>query len=256
MRKYLISFCLLFALLSPLRAEQLVVALSQDKILIESNFLGTELVVFGSVEPDFETISRRGGYDIVVRVSGPLVNYVTRKKERVSGLWINTQAREFVEAPSFLAYLSTRPLDEIATPLILERAQLGLDATIFPQTASQDMIEITEDDPFRTAFIRLKREENLYQQDPERVSFLTSTLFTARVNIPENVPIGTYTVETFLFADGVIIGEQQSNFEVLKVGFEAFVARAAQDYGLLYGFAAALMALTMGWLASVVFRRD
>ena len=31
---------------------------------------------------------------------------------------------------------------------------------------------------------------------------------------------------------------------------------AARDYGLLYGMATALMALLIGWFASVVFRRD
>jgi uncharacterized membrane protein YfcA len=44
--------------------------------------------------------------------------------------------------------------------------------------------------------------------------------------------------------------------EVVKVGFEQFVAQAAREYGLLYGFATALMALLTGWLASVVFRKD
>ena len=47
-----------------------------------------------------------------------------------------------------------------------------------------------------------------------------------------------------------------SALEVVKVGFEQFVADAARDYGLLYGLATAMMALLTGWFASVVFRRD
>jgi hypothetical protein len=43
---------------------------------------------------------------------------------------------------------------------------------------------------------------------------------------------------------------------VIKAGFEQYVAEAAANYGLLYGFATMLMALLTGWLASVVFRRD
>jgi putative transmembrane protein Alph_Pro_TM len=42
----------------------------------------------------------------------------------------------------------------------------------------------------------------------------------------------------------------------VKVGFEQFVVEAARDHGLLYGFAAACMALLTGWIASVAFRRD
>jgi hypothetical protein len=43
---------------------------------------------------------------------------------------------------------------------------------------------------------------------------------------------------------------------VVKIGFEQFIANSAREYGLLYGLATALMALTVGWLGSVVFRRD
>jgi uncharacterized protein (TIGR02186 family) len=47
-----------------------------------------------------------------------------------------------------------------------------------------------------------------------------------------------------------------SAFEVVKVGFEQFVASASRDYGLLYGIVTVMMALLTGWFASVVFRRD
>jgi hypothetical protein len=45
-------------------------------------------------------------------------------------------------------------------------------------------------------------------------------------------------------------------FEIVKFGFENFVANAARDYSLLYGLATAVMALMTGWIASIVFRRD
>jgi len=57
-------------------------------------------------------------------------------------------------------------------------------------------------------------------------------------------------------ADGVVISHTTSALEVIKAGFEQYVADAARDYGLLYGLATALMALLTGWLASAVFRRD
>ena len=47
-----------------------------------------------------------------------------------------------------------------------------------------------------------------------------------------------------------------SALEVIKTGFEQYVADAAADYGLLYGIVTAMMALLIGWFASVVFRRD
>ena len=59
-----------------------------------------------------------------------------------------------------------------------------------------------------------------------------------------------------LFADGALAARTNSALEVIKAGFEQFVAEAAIDNGTLYGLATALIALFIGWSASVIFRRD
>jgi hypothetical protein len=53
-----------------------------------------------------------------------------------------------------------------------------------------------------------------------------------------------------------VIARTNSAFEIVKVGFERFIAGSAADHGILYGFATAAMALMTGWFASIVFRRD
>jgi hypothetical protein len=52
------------------------------------------------------------------------------------------------------------------------------------------------------------------------------------------------------------VARADTALEVIKAGFEQYVADAARDYGLLYGLATSLMALLIGWFASVIFRRD
>ena len=84
--------------------------------MISSNFTGTELVLFGSVERDAATVPRRGGYDIVVTVIGPREGMVTRLKSRFFGIWTNTESYTFDRAPAYLAVLSNRPLDAIVPP--------------------------------------------------------------------------------------------------------------------------------------------
>ena len=56
--------------------------------------------------------------------------------------------------------------------------------------------------------------------------------------------------------DGALVTRTNTALEVIKAGFEQFVAESAADYGLLYGLATALFAVLIGWFASVVFRRD
>ena len=70
------------------------------------------------------------------------------------------------------------------------------------------------------------------------------------------MPTGTYDVNIKLLADGAMVGDTQTAFEIVKVGFEQFIATAAHQHGLVYGLATALMALMTGWMASIVFRRD
>ena len=88
------------------------------------------------------------------------------------------------------------------------------------------------------------------------MTFLTPTLFRTGIPLPAEVPIGTYTVEIKLFADGALITRTETAFDIVKVGFEQFVATTARQDGLIYGMFTAFMALMTGWMASIVFRKD
>jgi uncharacterized protein (TIGR02186 family) len=244
------------ALSTPASAERLVTTLSTSRVLVYSNFTGADVVLFGSVERDAQTVARRGGYDIVVTVTGPRENILTFRKERVFGIWVNADSRTFVKAPSYLTVLSNRTITDIADINTLRRTQTGLARILLPQEISGDIADSIRDDPFRQAFLRLKVERNLYRETQNGVTFLTPALYRAAIPIPDNAPTGNYDVDVKLFADGALLARQQTALEIVKVGFEQFVANAARDYGLLYGIATALMAMLTGWLASVVFRKD
>ncbi len=88
------------------------------------------------------------------------------------------------------------------------------------------------------------------------MTFLTPTVFRAAIPLPADVPVGNYAVDVKLFADGAMVARTNSALEVTKAGIEQYVADAARDNGLLYGFITTLMALLTGWIASVVFKRD
>ena len=240
----------------PAAAERLVVSLSNHRVAITSNFVGEELVLFGTVEPDAGRPVRRSAYDLVVTVVGPRQTLRTRRKQRVLGIWVNVDSREFVRVPSYLAILSNRPVAQIAPQDTLRRLQIGLDNFLLPQRIGTDIADTLRDEPFRQAFVRLQSQHALYSEIATAVTFLTPAVFRAAIPLPADAPTGNYAIDVKLFADGAMVARTNSALEVTKAGFEQYVADAAHDNGLLYGFATMLMALLTGWIASVVFRRD
>ncbi|MGA2125219.1 MAG: TIGR02186 family protein [Xanthobacteraceae bacterium] len=246
-----IALAVAIAAASPAAAERLVFALSSHRVLINSSFAGAELVLFGTVEPN-GTVRQNPSYDIVVAVTGPRQDVVTRQKERVLAIWVNVDSRTFIDTPAYLAVLTNREIDAIASQETLRRQQIGIDNTVI----SGDSGGIVNNDPFRAAFLRLNRQHGLYREDHKGVTFLTPNLFRAGIQLPASSPIGIYRVEVKLFLDGKLLASQDSALEIVKVGFEQFVAGAARDHGFLYGLATVTLAIMTGWLAAVVFRRD
>jgi uncharacterized protein (TIGR02186 family) len=249
----LLALLLAAAAASPVRAAKLVSALSADRVDIRSNFTGTQIVVFGTIERDAQTVSRAARYDVVVTVSGPPVNVVTRRKDRVFGIWINTDSEVMTAVPSFLAVHSTRQLDVLALPAVRSRLGLGLD--MLPINAAP-----LPDPPVRTdfedAFLRRMQEEGRYRYVPGGVQFLSERLFRASVVLPATVGVGSYTARVHLFREGVLLSTTEGVFDIRKVGFEQLVSRYARVYGLQYGLATVVIACLTGWLAGIIFRRD
>jgi len=240
----------------PAGAERLVTSISRHQVLVNSSFTGTQIVLFGTIEPDSPTVRLRPPYDLVVTISGPRETMVTRRKERVFVIWANVASRTFVNVPSYLGILANRPVAQITNVETLRRLQLGLNYVLLPQQIGQDIADVVRDDPLRVNFIRLKQEHQLYLEQANGVTFLTPTVFRAEIPVPAQAPFGNYDVNVKLFSGGNMAAQAASAYEVVKVGFEQFVATAAREHSILYGIAAVMMAMFTGWFASVVFRKD
>ncbi len=245
-----------FAAVPASAAERLVVTLSTHRVLIQSNFTGADLVLFGSIDNIDPDVMERGGYDVVVTVRGPKRSFITRRKARLLGIWVNAESREFVDVPAYLAVSTNRTPANIGDPDFLRRLRIGLVNNLLTQRIGADVADVHAQDPFRAGFIRVKTVEGLFREEPNGVTYLGNSLFRTAVPIPGDAPTGTYEVETLLIAAGALINRETTAIEVVRTGFEAVVAQAARDQRLDYGLGTALLALLTGLLASLVFRRD
>lgn len=238
----------------PARAERLTVSLSTHRVQIESNYTGAQLVVFGVIERDGQSVGRPGGFDVVVTVRGPRETLTVRRKESVGPVWINRAQRKFATVPAVLAVFASRALDDVAGLAIRRRLRLGLEGIV---SAPDFTAEIGEaDDPFRQALVRLKRRDGLWSEDGRGVTFVTADVFRVPLPLPGIAPPGNYDIELVVLSQGVPVGRAESGFEVVKVGFEEQVTTASRDRALPYGLGIAGLSLMFGWLASVIFRRD
>ena len=157
----------------PAAAERLVTSISRHQVMVNSNFAGTSIVLFGTVEPDSPTARRRAtGYDLVVTIMGPKQTIVERRKERMLGIWTNIGSRTFLNVPSYLAVLSNQPIEQITNADTIRQLQLGLADKLLPQQLGNDVGDVVRDDPFRASFLRLKTQHQLYVQKTNGVTLL------------------------------------------------------------------------------------
>ncbi|MCB1490941.1 MAG: TIGR02186 family protein [Rhodobiaceae bacterium] len=245
-----VAFCLAAL---PARAETLVLGLSQNDFGITSSFVGSTITVFGTIQRDAHTVARAGKYEIAIVVRGPRSNIVTRKKARVAGIWINNRSELFPGAPAYYAMLSSVPLGDMAGTHVLTENSIG---TSYLVLQPRDSDEEFSDKAFRDALIRLKKEQNLYYDIPGGVEFLADSLFSATIPLPENVVVGDYVGDAYLFRDGSLLTSEKFAFRIRKLGFEQVMYDLAHVYPAYYGIAAVLLALVTGWAAGVIFRKD
>ena len=249
----LATACLAALASVPARAETLIAALSTHRIAIASNFTGDQLAVFGLVERDGRSVARADPYDIVVTVRGPQRMLIVREKERVGPIWINRNQRRFPDRSIYLSVATNRPIKEFLSEEAARRDRIGLANAQRPPTGFDFEFDIAR---FRDALIRILEGKQLYTLDERGVTFLSPALFSSQIKIPAIAPTGPYEVEVLLYAGGSVLARQTTNFEVVKTGAEQSMASAAHDRPFLYGLATVALGLLLGWLATVIFRRD
>lgn len=234
----------------PPKAETIEVDVSTRTVAVTSQFSGTEIVVFGSVDNSRQESAESGYYDVVVVVEGATAPVVVRRKSRVLGMWVNTDEMQFETLPLYRAVASTRPLDEIAEPRILSNLGVNLDRVIRGPTGTAKSIA------FGGAAIRLKQRDGLYVGQDFGVAFIGRTLFRAGVKLPANIPVGPLDVRVLLFKDGRMLATRTANVRLERQGLERLIYDFAYEYPFWYGVLAVAMAAGAGLAAAAFFNRQ
>ncbi len=244
---------------APVRLREKVHAdISTRSVRVTSSFTGTEIIVFGSIEHGRpEHAASEDLYDVVIVLEGTPQKLVARRKSNVVGLWINTQSLTFESVPSYYAISSSRPLDEIAAPIVLRNNDIGFEQVrMKPISGWESGITTSDLRKFKEAVIRLKVNSGLYVQNDYGVVFVGgASLFRTTIDLPANVPVGNLNARVLLFRKGQLLSQFKSQVRMQREGIERYMHDFAFGYPLLYGIAAVIVAAGAGLAASSYFNR-
>ena len=230
--------------------------LSQHVIEITSQFSGSELLLFGAIERhalesvQSNEISVQGlDYDIIVVVQSEPTDLVIRKKEKVVGIWINTENQMIHGVPGYYVIGSTRPLDEFLSKEDQVRLRQGLTNLNITNEQGEDV------GVYKEALIRNMINKDLYKESSGNVTVKDEILFRATLAFPSNMPVGDYKADVYLVRDGNVIINHRTDLLVDKRGIERFIYNFAHDYPPYYGIMAIFVAISVGLFSGFVAKK-
>ena len=246
---------ILLALVTPflMAADKpvLVPDISARQVQIRYSFSGAQLLLFGAIAyPEGQAPARPA--DIAVVLRGPVQPILLREKQKIAYIWMNADSSRFRSAPSFYAVASSRPIHDLVDDRTASIYELGIhNLQLSPGSGALPERERH----FEAGLLDLRSRAGLYSENPRGVEITEGILYRAVVTIPSQVPVGTYTAETFLIDNGKIVAVATRDIEIDKSGFERDVWLAARRYRFAYGLACVAMSLGLGWAAALAFRR-
>jgi uncharacterized protein (TIGR02186 family) len=230
-------------------AEEVVLGLSSDTVSINTNFDGSEILIFGAVKRD-APFPNKPQMHVIVTVAGPSEPVTVRRKEKKFGIWVNTDSVEIDSAPSFYAVststllgLSLSETEDVRHKISIPRAIRSVDA---PDN-------ITNSETFTDALIRIKTASEQYQLNEGTVSVDEQTLFRTSIDLPAALTEGDYQTRIFLTRAGEVVAQYETSIYVRKVGMERWLFALSRERAFLYGLMSLAIAIFAGWGASAIF---
>ena len=250
LRRLLLVLVALALALPAQASEDVVLDLSSDTVSISTNFDGSDILIYGAVKREV-AIPEDSELGVVITVEGPYVPLTVYRKDRVLGVWVNTDAVEIDLAPSFYAVATSGPFNDILSNVENLRHHVSVPRAIRSVGAP---VSVENAQRFTDALIRIRERVGRYQMREGAVSVREQTLFSTRVQLPANLTEGLYRTRIFLTREGRVVGDLSRDIAVRKIGLGRWLFNLAQNQPLIYGILAVLIALVAGWIASAATR--
>ena len=180
--------------------------LSQNNIKIETDFNGKEIIIFGILNDDQETI---------ITIKGPPKKALIQKKERILGFWFNTKQITYDKIPSIFFIASSAKLEDILPMSTIIKEELSFDLLLENKLSQRNFISDVSLKNWQDNFVRIKKNKSLFKQ--YKVAKIENKLFQTRVFFPaESIP-GKYKVQVYQIKNNIILNKKEKNFNFAKI---------------------------------------
>lgn len=240
----LITFILLILISNSVLAEAYF-DISDDNIKIETNFIGKEVIIFGILNDDQDTI---------LTIKGPEKNAVIQKKERILGFWFNTKQITYNQIPSIFFIASSNNIEDILPASTIIKEELSFNYLLENKTSQRNFISDVSLDTWKDNFVRIKKSKNLFKE--YSVENIDNKLFQTRIFFPAKSIPGEYKVNVYQIENNLILNNKEKIITLKKSGIGSQIYNFAHKNAAAYGLFAIIFAVLSGFLAATLFRRS
>ena len=219
--------------------------ISENNIKIETNFIGKEVIIFGILNNDQETI---------LTIKGPEKNAVIQKKERILGFWFNTKQITYNQIPSIFFIASSNKIEDILPTSTIIKEELSFNYLLENKISQRNFISDISLDTWKDNFVRIKKNKNLFKE--YNIEKIDNKLFQTRIFFPAKSIPGEYKVNVYQIKNNLILNNKEKIITLKKSGVGSQIYNFAHKNAAAYGLFAVIFAILSGFLAATLFRRS
>ena len=243
---FILSILLTFIFLNNfLQAEEIYFDLSEDNIELKTDFNGKEIIIFGLLKDDHETL---------LTIKGPPSKMRIQKKERYFGIWINNQYVTYSNIPSLFFLSTSKKINEILPESILINEDLSFEKILNNKTFNQNFIFKNDQEDWNNNFVRIKKEQSFYKNF--EMKKVKDKLFQTSVFFPTNTIPGIYNVNIYYIRNNTIMSNDQKKIVIKKSGIGSKIFDFANNNAATYGVFVVIFSIFSGFIAATLFRRS
>lgn len=221
------------------------VHVSPNPVLIDAAYRGGEIEVSGPTAPD---------HQVFVTITGSSIEEDFNRKGRIGPLWANVGKLRISGAPSLCLVASSGGAPKGLDEEVVGAHRLDL-AAVVRRTEVKPPRDVAL---MQREYLRLKRSQGVYGHFAGAVRLVgagADSRFVARIPWPDRAKTGRYAVDVVQLSRGVVVGHQTATLDVKLVGLPRLISYLAFQKSALYGFLSVVIALSVGFMTGLVFKK-